>query len=138
MSKKFLSASTFLVYTTAIITSALFLVFGTKDISNISEYLAKLIDVNITISIGYSALLAAISSFASNNTRQDHGIKHNFMSFIYITVFFVLANVVLVVVTFAMDQNYNPFWGRFLISWSVFIVIVYSHLLLRNMRKLMY
>lgn len=130
--------SAIIVYSLLVAFVLFFLFTGTNEIELLSSYFSKLIDINVTISIGYSALLAAVSSFANHNNRQSNDTKNSFMTFIHTTVLFVLANIVLVITTFLMNDSYDPFFGRFIITLFVAILVIYSHSLLVNVKKMMY
>lgn len=126
------------IYAAVFIFTVFFVIIGTDDLVKLSNIFEKVATLNITISIGYGALLAAIAALASHNTSQDKEIKTHLSTFVYITVFYILLNVMLIIISFMTDAISFVLPGRLLIGLLVLILILYSHLLVRISVKLIH
>ncbi|WP_438350429.1 hypothetical protein ACP8HI_07175 [Paenibacillus sp. FA6] len=135
---KSLHQSSIIIYIGVSVFVFLFIVIGTDDMSKLSNIFEKMATVNFTISIGYGALLAAIAALASHNTSQDNKIKNELVTFVHVTIFYVLLNIIIFLISFLLDDNYIAVVGRLLIGFLVVILTLYSHLLLKLSVKLIY
>ncbi|WKL00885.1 hypothetical protein Q0F98_28740 [Paenibacillus amylolyticus] len=138
MSAKHIPFATGFVSLVVVYFAVLFLIKGTNDINRIGEIFEKITTVNFTLAIGYSALLAAIASIASHNTRQDRKIKQDILDFVYLTVFYVLLNLMILIVSFILDELHSAVIGRLMVVILIFILLFYSNLLLRTLKQLIF
>lgn len=115
-----------------------FVLIGPDDLVKLSNIFEKIATINITISIGYGALLAAIAALASHNTNQDKRIKTSFESFVFITIFYVLLNATVFLTSFMIDEFFDAVLGRILIGLLIIMLIFYSNILLKISVKLIY
>lgn len=115
-----------------------FVLFGPDDFNKLSNIFEKVSTLNITISIGYGALLAAIAALASHNTRQNNDLKTHLMTSVSITVFYILLNIIIFLISFLMDGNFIAFSARLLIGILLTILILYSIIILRISAKLIF
>lgn len=116
----------------------LFVITGTDEMTKLSNIFEKLATLNISISIGYGALLAAIAALASNNSSQDKDTKSQLTTFVYITILYVILNIIIFLISFMIDDTYLAFLGRMLIGVLLFILIAYSNFLLKISVRLIY
>ncbi|MDN8592044.1 hypothetical protein Q0V21_25180 [Paenibacillus sp. 11B] len=133
-----LPTTAILIYLAVVFFAVVFLIVGTNDINELAGIFEKITTINFALAIGYSALLAAIASLASHNTRQNNQIKNDILSFIYITVFYVLVNLIVVMISFILDEFYSALIGRVMVGILIVILVVYSHLLLKTLKQLIY
>ncbi|APO43322.1 hypothetical protein [Paenibacillus xylanexedens] len=138
MHTKLLTSATLFVSFAVLFFAVVFLFKGTNDINNLSEIFEKVTSVNFTLAIGYSALLAAVAALASHNTRQDRKIKQDILDFIYITVFYVLLNLMILIVSFILNEFYSALMGRTMIVVLIIILLIYSNLLLKTLKQLIF
>lgn len=115
-----------------------FVLIGPNDLVKLSNIFEKIATINITISIGYGALLAAIAALASHNTNQDKRIKTSLESFVFITIFYVLLNATVFLTSFMIDEFFDAVLGRILIGLLIIMLIFYSNILLKISVKLIY
>lgn len=115
-----------------------FVIFGTDDLNKLSNIFEKVSTLNITISIGYGALLAAIAALASHNTSKDKNMKTHLMTSVNITIYYILLNIMIFLISFLMDDNFSAIPARFLIGLLITILILYSNFILRISVKLIF
>lgn len=115
-----------------------FVIWGTSDTIKLSNIFEKIGTLNITISIGYGTLLAAVAALSSHNTKQDNSIKTHLMTSVRITIYYILLNVMIFFISFLMDQSISTFPARILIGLLLTILILYSNFILRICAKLIY
>lgn len=111
---------------------------GTSDIDKISTILEKIATINLTLIIGYSALIAAIIAIAPHNTRQDTITKNLFEMFIFFTIVFIVLNISLLITSFIADPYYSPMLGRILVALVTIQLLILSHLVLSLTRHIIY
>ncbi|OMF68609.1 hypothetical protein BK142_26820 [Paenibacillus glucanolyticus] len=115
-----------------------FVFFGPTDSDKLSNIFEKIATLNITISIGYGALLAAVAALSSHNTRQDNDIKTELVSFVYVTISYILLNIIIFVGSFMINVNFITFPGRIMIGILITILIIYTNYLYKLCIKLIY
>ena len=115
-----------------------FVIWGTSDTIKLSNIFEKIGTLNITISIGYGTLLAAVAALSSHNTKQDNSIKTHLMTSVRITIYYILLNEMIFFISFLMDQSISTFPARILIGLLLTILILYSNFILRICAKLIY
>jgi len=111
---------------------------GSVDTNKVSTILEKISTINLTLIIGYSALIAAIIAIAPHNTRQHPDTKKLFETFIFFTIVFILMNISLLITSFIVDSYYNPMIGRILVGLIILQLLILSHLVLSITRKIIY
>lgn len=111
---------------------------GPSDINKISIALEKIATINLTLTLGYSALIAAVIAIASHNTRQHPFTKKLFEMFIFVTIVFIVLNMSLLITSFIADPYYSPMLGRILVALVTLQLLILSHLVLSLTRHIIY
>lgn len=114
-----------------------FIMTGTNDLKEVNLIFEKIATMNLALVLGYAALIAAIASLSSHNTRQDPAIRDSLSTYIYATVIYVALNVSLFITSFSV-LNYSVSAGRLLIALMIISLLALSMFLLSLVRRLLY
>ncbi|SMG56459.1 hypothetical protein [Paenibacillus aquistagni] len=136
---KFISALCCICIAMGIILFFLVGFVGPTDVNELKAIIEKFVSFDLTIAVGYAAIMLATTTIAKHNTLQDCEIKKQIHVFIQMTILYIVVNIALFLLSLTLTSAIVlVLLYRILVAIIVIITLLYSFLMYRVTTKILF